>query len=235
MLLTLTPPPPNVNANAATTVAMNTSAITLSPGGMPVAAIAAAAAANASAITTFPGGTPTAAIGLNASRMNPNVTFAPLGVGNKQQNSGISACLQPTTQSDMGFSASLAGGFGATHSGSTSTATQSNSGISAGLVGGFGATPLGSSSTITGTLGSNYVPRKKGNRLMLSPYSGSINPLSLTGVIVKYINFLKLPYNKLIDCSVGNRNLVFAGLAEKAKQYSMVILWVPTTTTGKMA
>ncbi len=235
MLLTFTPPPLNVDADAAATVAMNASAITLSPSEMPVAAIAAAAAANASAITTFPGSTPTAAIGLNASRTNPNLTFAPLGVGDGQQNSGISAGLQPTTQSNMGFSASSAGGFGATHSSSTSTATQSNSGISAGLVGGFGATPLGSSSTITGTLGSNYVPRKKGNPLMLSPYSGSINSLSWTGIIAKYINFLKLPYNKLIDCSVGNRNLIFAGLAEKAKQYSMVILWVPTATTGKMA
>jgi hypothetical protein len=34
---------------------------------------------------------------------------------------------------------------------------------------------------------------------------------------------------------VGNRNLIFVGLAEKAKQYSMAILWVPTSDTGKMA
>jgi hypothetical protein len=33
---------------------------------------------------------------------------------------------------------------------------------------------------------------------------------------------------------VGNRNLIFAGLAKKAKQYSMAILWLPTVSTGKM-
>ncbi len=32
-----------------------------------------------------------------------------------------------------------------------------------------------------------------------------------------------------------NRNLIFAGLAKKAKQYSFAILWVPTSGTGKMA
>ncbi len=69
---------------------------------------------------------------------------------------------------------------------------------------------------------------------MLSPYSGSINPLSLTG-IAKYINFVKWPYNRWINCSVGNHNLIFAGLAEKAEQYSMAILRVPTSGTGKMA
>ncbi len=72
---------------------------------------------------------------------------------------------------------------------------------------------------------------------MLSPYSGSINPLSLTG-IAKYINFVKLPYNKRLDrldCLVANRNLIFAGLAKKAEQYSMAILRVSTSGTGKMA
>jgi hypothetical protein len=69
--------------------------------------------------------------------------------------------------------------FGATHSGITSTTTQSNSGFSGGLVGGFGATHSGSTSTIIGTSGSNYALRKKGNPLMLSPYSGSIDSLSL--------------------------------------------------------
>jgi hypothetical protein len=69
--------------------------------------------------------------------------------------------------------------------------------------------------------------------LMLSPYSRSIDPLSLTG-IAKYINFVKFLYNKWIDCLVGNRNLIFAGLAKKAKQYSMAILWVPISGTGKM-
>jgi hypothetical protein len=69
---------------------------------------------------------------------------------------------------------------------------------------------------------------------MLSPYSGSINPSNLTG-IVKYINFVKLPYNKRLDCLVANRNLIFAGLAKKAKQYSLAILRVPTSGTGKMA
>jgi hypothetical protein len=38
-------------------------------------------------------------------------------------NSGINTNLQPTTQSNVGFSASLVGGFGATHLGSTSTTT----------------------------------------------------------------------------------------------------------------
>jgi hypothetical protein len=52
---------------------------------------------------------------------------------------------------------------------------------------------------------------------MLSPYYGSINPLSSTG-IEKYINFVKLPYNKRINCSVANRNLIFVGLAKKADQ-----------------
>jgi hypothetical protein len=69
---------------------------------------------------------------------------------------------------------------------------------------------------------------------MLTPYSGSIDPLSSTG-IAKYINFVKSPYNKRIDCSLGNRNLIFASLAEKAEQYSMAILRVPTSGTGKMA
>jgi hypothetical protein len=69
---------------------------------------------------------------------------------------------------------------------------------------------------------------------MLSPYSGSIDCPSSTG-IAKYINFVKSPYNERINCLVANRNLIFAGLAEKAKQYSMAILWVPTSGTGKMA
>ncbi len=68
---------------------------------------------------------------------------------------------------------------------------------------------------------------------MLSPYTGSIDPSSLTG-IEKYINFIKSPYNKWIDCSVGNHNLIFAGLAKKANQYSMAILQVPTSFTDKM-
>jgi hypothetical protein len=68
---------------------------------------------------------------------------------------------------------------------------------------------------------------------MISPYSGSINHSSLTG-ITKYINFVKSPYNKRIDCLVANRNLIFAGLAKKAKQYFMVILRVPNSGTGKM-
>jgi hypothetical protein len=57
---------------------------------------------------------------------------------------------------------------------------QLNSGFSAGSVGGFGATHSGSTSTIIGTSGSNYILRKKGNPLMLSPYSGSIDPSSST-------------------------------------------------------
>ncbi len=69
---------------------------------------------------------------------------------------------------------------------------------------------------------------------MLSPYSGSIYPLRLTS-IAKYINFVKLPYNKQIDCLVANCNLIFAGLAKKAKKYSMAILRIPTSGTGKMA
>ncbi len=70
---------------------------------------------------------------------------------------------------------------------------------------------------------------------MLFPYySGSMDPLSLTS-IAKNINFMKLPYNEWIDCSVANHNLIFAGLAKMAKQYSMATLWVPTSGTGKMA
>jgi hypothetical protein len=69
---------------------------------------------------------------------------------------------------------------------------------------------------------------------MLSPYSGSIDPSSSTGVS-KYNNFVKSPYNEQINCTVGNCNLIFASLAKKAKQYSLAILWVPTSGTGKMA
>jgi hypothetical protein len=69
---------------------------------------------------------------------------------------------------------------------------------------------------------------------MLSPYSRSINPLSSTG-IAKYNNFVKLLYNDQFDCSVANRNLIFASLAKKAKQYSMALLRIPTFGTGKMA
>jgi hypothetical protein len=34
---------------------------------------------------------------------------------------------------------------------------------------------------------------------------------------------------------VANRNLIFAGLAKKAEQNSLAILWVSTSGTGKMA
>ncbi len=153
-------------------------------------------------------------------------------MGGGQQNLGFSASLQPTTQSNSGFSASLVGKFGATHPGSTSTTTQSNSGFSAGLVGGLGATRSGSTNTTTGILGSNHVPRKKGNSLMLSPYSGSIDPLSSTG-ITTYINFVKLPYYEQLNCSVANCNLIFVGLAKKAEQYSMAILRVPTPVLAR--
>jgi hypothetical protein len=73
--------------------------------------------------------------------MNPNVTFAPLGAGGRQQNSGISAGSQPITQSKMG--------------------------------------------TNTGLVG-------------------------------------------------GNHKLIFAGLAKKSKKYSLSIIQVPTSNTGKM-
>jgi hypothetical protein len=69
---------------------------------------------------------------------------------------------------------------------------------------------------------------------MLSPYSGSIDPSSSTGM-AKYINFVKSPYNERLNCLVANRNLIFVGLAKKAEQYSMAILRVPTSGTGKMA
>ncbi len=69
---------------------------------------------------------------------------------------------------------------------------------------------------------------------MLSTYSGSIDPSSSTG-IAKHINFVKLTYNNRLDCSVANRNLIFADLAKMADQYSMTILQVPTSGTGKMA
>jgi hypothetical protein len=52
---------------------------------------------------------------------------------------------------------------------------------------------------------------------------------------LQYINFVKSPYKERIDCLVANRNLIFAGLAKKVEQYSMAILWVPTSSTGKMA
>ncbi len=70
---------------------------------------------------------------------------------------------------------------------------------------------------------------------MLSPYSGSIVDHSSSTGIAKYINFVKLLYNKQINCLVANCNLIFAGLAKKGKQYSMAILQVPTSGTGKMA
>jgi hypothetical protein len=233
MLQTPSPLPTNVDATA--TIAANASAIPLSPGGMPITAIAAiAATANASTIAASPGGMPFTAMSLNISGAKPLVTFAPPRVSGGQQNLGFSASLQPTTQSNLGSSANLVVKFGATHPGSTSTTTRLNLGFSAGSVGGLGATRLGSINTTTGTSGSNHVPRKKGNSLMLPPYSGSIDPSSLTG-ITKYINFVKSPYNDRLDCLVANRNLIFAGLAEKAEQYSMAILRVPTSGTGKMA
>jgi hypothetical protein len=229
-----TPSPPPTNFNTADAIAANANAIPLSPGGTPIPAIAAAAVANASTITASPGGTPFTAMGLNIGGAKPLVTFAPPGVSGGQQNLGFSASLQPTTQSNLGSSANLVGGFGATHPGGTSTTTQSNLGFSASSVGGLGATCLGSTNTTTGTLGSNHVSRKKGNSSMLAPYSGSIDPLSSTGIAM-YINFVKLPCNERLDCSVANRNLIFAGLAKKAEQYSMAILRVPTSSTGKMA
>jgi hypothetical protein len=201
---------------------------------MTIAAITAAATTNASTIIVSPGSTPIAAMGLNIGGMKPLVTFTPPGVGGRQQNLGFSASLQPTAQSNSGFSASLVCGFGATQPGGTSTTTQLNSGFSAGLVGGLGATHSGITNTTTGTSESNHVPRKKGNSSMLSPYSGNIEPSSLTG-IAKYINFVKSRYNEWLDCLLANRNLIFAGLAKKAKQYSMAILRVPTSGTGKMA
>jgi hypothetical protein len=53
--------------------------------------------------------------------------------------------------------------------------------------------------------------------------------------ISKYINFVKLLYNEQLDCLAANCNLIFVGLAKKAKQYSMAILRVLTSGTGKMA
>ncbi len=228
-----TPSPPPIIA-AATAAAANASAIPLSTGGTTIITITATNTKNASTITASPRGMPFTAMGLNIGGAKPLVTFAPPRVGGGQQNLGFSASLQPTTQLNSGFSASLVGGFGATHPGGTSTTTQLNLGCSAGSVGGLGATHSGSTNTTPGTLGSNHVPRKKGKFLMLSPYSGSIDPSSLTG-IAKYINFVKLPYNKRLDCLVANRNLIFAGLAKKAEQYSMAILRVPTSSIGKMA
>jgi hypothetical protein len=47
---------------------------------------------------------------------------------------------------------------------------------------------------------------------------------------------LKLQYNERLNCLVANRNLIFfVGLAKKAKQYSMTILRVSTSGTGKIA
>jgi hypothetical protein len=178
-MMSRTPSPPP--AVAATAVAANASTFSVSPGGMPIATIAATtAAANASTIATSPSSTPFTAMGLNISRAKPVVMFAPPGVSGRQQNLGFSAILQPTAQSNLGSSASLVGGFGATHPGGTSTTTQSNLGFSASSVGRIVATHSGSTNTITGTSGSNHVQRKKGNSLILSLYSGSIDPLSST-------------------------------------------------------
>jgi hypothetical protein len=52
-------------------------------------------------------------LSLIISGMNPNVTFAPLGAGSGQQNSGNSASLQPTTQSNLLTNAGLVGKLGA--------------------------------------------------------------------------------------------------------------------------
>jgi hypothetical protein len=213
---------------------MNVSAIPLSPSGTPIAAITTAITENASTIAASPSGTPFTAMGLNICGAIPFITFAPPGASGRQQNLGSSASLQPTTQLNPGFSASLVGRSGASQAGGTSTTTGSNLGLRAGLVGGSGATCLVSTNTTTGTLGSNQVPRKKGNSSMLSPYSGNIDPSSSTN-IAKYINFVKSPYNKRLDCLVANRNLIFVGLAQKAEQYSLAILRVPTSSTGKMA
>jgi hypothetical protein len=109
-----------------------------------------------------------------------------------------------------------------------------NSGTNAGSVGGLGATSSGSTSTTTSTSRYVHVLIKKSNALMLSPYSGSIIPSSSASV-TKYNNFFKSLYNKWIDCTVGSCNLIFVGLAKKAKQYSLAILWVPTSGIGKMA
>ncbi len=92
----------------------------------------------------------------------------------------ISGFSQLANLVKLGLQCQFGHGFWCQPLGSTSTTTQSNSGFSAGLVGGFGATNLGSTSTIIGTLGSNYAPRKKGNPLMLSPCSKSIDPSSST-------------------------------------------------------
>jgi hypothetical protein len=166
MLRTLSSPP----TIAAAAVAVIASGIPLPPGRMPIAAITAtAAAANTSTIAVSLSGTPFTAMGLNINGEKPIVMLAPPGVSGGQQNLGFSASSQPTIQSNSGSSASLVGGFGATHLGGTSTTTQLNLGFSAGLVGRLGAICLGSINTPTGTLGSNHVPRKKGNSLMLSP------------------------------------------------------------------
>jgi hypothetical protein len=150
---------------------------------MPIAAIATAAAANARNIALSPGDMPFTAMGLNIRGAIPLVTFAPPGMSGRQQNLGLSASSQPFTQLNLGFGASLVGGSGAAQTGGTSTTTGSNLGLSAGLVGESGATCSGSTNTTTGTSGSNQVLRKKGNSLMLSPYSGSIDTSSLTGKV----------------------------------------------------
>jgi hypothetical protein len=211
MLQTPTSPPPNNNAAAAAaaTAIANISANMMTPCRMPVAATTPLASTMLLSSRTT-GVTMTSTVGAGASgsgvpipttgrsvaRMNQNITFASLGAGGRQQNSGNSAGLQPTTQSNLG--------------------------TNAGLVGGFGAIYLGSTSTTTGTSGYSHVPRKKSNTLMLSLYSGSINPSSSTGV-TKYNNFVESLYNKRINCTVGNCNIIFAGLAKKAKQQAIFL------------
>jgi hypothetical protein len=75
---------------------------------------------------------------------------------------------------------------------------------------------------------------KKLNSISLSPYSGSIDPATSTG-LTKYNNFVKSLYNERIDCSVRDRNLILVALSKKAEQYSFAILRVPTSRSRQLA
>ena len=68
----------------------------------------------------------------------------------------------------------------------------------------------------------------------MSPYSGSIDPASSTG-LTKYNNFVESPYNNRIDCSIGNHNPILAALSKKVEQYSFAILRVPTSGSRQLA
>jgi hypothetical protein len=202
------PPPPLITADA------NATATTL--GGTPIGSAQASAPTPtvtfpSSGLTLIESTATPLPLGTNGtfpppgpSGTNSFVTFTPPNASGEQQNSGNASSLPSGIN--------LLGGT-----------NQTNSATNAGSLVGPGTTQLPiTNSTITA---------KKSNSISLSPYSGSIDPVSSTG-LTKYNNFVKSPYNDRIDCSMGNGNLILAALSEKAEQYSFGILWVPTSGSG---